>query len=58
MHAAGKYLCVPPSVLMHCCCVNAGDDSYATVYSPLASGVLTGQYNSDIPESSRFTVEQ
>lgn len=25
-----------------------------TVWSPLASGVLTGKYNSGIPERSRF----
>jgi aryl-alcohol dehydrogenase-like predicted oxidoreductase len=29
-----------------------------TIYSPLASGVLTGKYNNGIPESSRFTVKQ
>lgn len=29
-----------------------------TIYSPLESGVLTGKYNNDIPENSRFTVNQ
>jgi len=29
-----------------------------TIYSPLASGVLTGKYNEGIPEGSRFTLEQ
>jgi hypothetical protein len=28
-----------------------------TIYSPLASGVLTGKYNNGIPPESRFTVE-
>lgn len=28
-----------------------------TIYSPLASGVLTGKYNDGIPDNSRFTVE-
>jgi aryl-alcohol dehydrogenase-like predicted oxidoreductase len=26
-----------------------------TVWSPLASGVLTGKYNNGIPEDSRFS---
>lgn len=29
-----------------------------TIYSPLASGVLTGKYNDGIPKESRFTVKQ
>ena len=29
-----------------------------TIYSPLASGVLTGKYNDEVPKDSRFTVEQ
>ena len=29
-----------------------------TIYSPLASGVLTGKYNDGVPEGSRFTVKQ